>query len=410
MEVAYQVHHLANGLKIIHHYDADAPKVAVDLLYRVGARDEDPELTGFAHLFEHLMFGGSKNIPSYDTPLQKAGGENNAFTNNDITNYYLTLPPEQLETAFWLESDRMLELDFSQKSLDVQKSVVIEEFKQRYLNQPYGDAYLMMRPLQFREHPYGWMTIGKTPDHVTLANLDNVKAFFFNYYAPNNCTLVVAGPVDEAEVLRLAEKWFGPIPRREVKRRAYTPEPVQTEARSLEVRRKVPLSSVYKSYRMGSRTDGNYYAADLLTDVLTTGKSSRLYLKLVKEKQVATSVSTFTWGLYDPGTLSIDAVLAEGKTVAEYEAALDECINDLQNISTEELTRMQNRVESAVVFEKVAVLNRAMNLAIYDSFGQPELINTLIDNYRAVKAEDVRAAAADILRPESCSTLYYLPE
>lgn len=408
MHIHYTTYQLDNGLRIIVHEDPSVSKAAVDILYRVGSADESPTRTGLAHLFEHLMFSGSKNIPDYDTHVQRVGGENNAFTNADITNYYLSLPASQLETAFWLESDRMLELDFSEQNLSVQRSVVMEEYKQRYLNQPYGDAYLLLRPLHFRFHPYNWMTIGKDLGHVEHTTLADIKEFYYRFYAPNNATLVVAGGIKAAEVLRLAEKWFGPIPRRDVKRPKRITEPQQAEARSLTAEREVPYHAVYRAYHIPGRTQPGYYAADMLTDLMTGSKSGRLYQKLVKETQVASSVSAFSWGLYDPGMISIEGRVAQGRTVTEYEQILDEALAEMDQLTESELERMQNKIESQETFNKTTVLNRAMSLAMYDSIGQPELINTQAEEYRKLDVAEVLAAKQQYVRPENCTTLHYL--
>jgi predicted Zn-dependent peptidase len=410
VNIHYDTFELANGLRVIVQPDPSVQKAAVNVLYRVGAADETPARTGLAHLFEHLMFGGSKNIPHYDAHVQRVGGENNAFTNSDITNYYITLPAAQLETAFWLESDRMLELDFSQRSLDVQKSVVMEEFKQRYLNQPYGDAYLLLRPLVYQHHPYQWMTIGKELSHIETVELGEIKDFFFSFYAPNNATLVVAGGVTTQEVERLANKWFGPIPRRDVRRPARATEPPQQEARTLTVHKPVPFAGVYKAYRAPARNQPGYRAADLLTDLLSGGKASRLYRHLVKETQVAATVSAFSWGLYDDGLISINAQIAQGRSVEEYERELAVVLRGLDSLSDAELQRQKNKVESSGAFEKTEVANRALALAVYDSFADAALINTDVSLYQAVTLAQVQEARAALLQPHNCSTLYYLPQ
>ena len=392
------------------HRDVSVPRVVLNLTYRVGSRDEDPERTGFAHLFEHLMFGGSRNVPDYDRVLQAAGGENNAFTNTDITNYYISLPSSQIELGFWVESDRMLELDFSQKILDVQKSVVIEEFKQRYLNKPYGDAHHILRAIHFTKHPYTWPTIGKEISHIEGASLDDVKDFFFGFYAPNNATLVIAGNFEEKETLALAEKWFGTIPERKLKKHPLPSEPGQTEARRKTVYKKVPQPAVYKMFHIPGRMQSGYEAIDIVTDLLSSGKASRLYNVLVKEKQICTSVRAFSWGAYDPGMVSVDAFLSKGRTVEEYEVALGEIFDDLQNLGEDELKRMKNMVESSHIFGYIPLLNRGMSLGIYDSIGDVSLINTSLSKYLALTLDEVKKAAKDYLKPENSSTLLYLPE
>jgi zinc protease len=407
--IQYSSFVLDNGLKVVVHEDHSMAKAVINLLYRVGARNESPDRTGFAHLFEHLMFGGSANISDYDRQLQQVGGENNAFTTNDITNYYLTLPSNQLETGFWLESDRMLELDFSQRSLDVQKSVVIEEFKQRYLSKPYGDAHLLLRALHYTTHPYKWGTIGKEVAHIEGASLEDVKDFFYGYYAPNNATLVVAGNVTESHVRTLAEKWFAPIPARKLMHQPLPVEPPQTAARQMTVHRDVPFASVYKMYHIPARNQQGYYVADILTDILSSGKAGHLFQRMVKETEVASSVRAFSWGAYDPGIISIDGTVARGKTVEEYEAVLAEVLEKLQQVSEEELHRVKNSIESQFIMERTTLLNKAMVLAMADAVGDIEEANTSIQRYLSITTEDVAEGARRLLAPSNCSTLYYLP-
>ncbi|MFM9026621.1 MAG: M16 family metallopeptidase, partial [Bacteroidota bacterium] len=313
--IRFSRHVLSNGLPLIVHEDPSTPLATVNLLYKVGARDEDPKRTGFAHLFEHLMFGGSVNIPEYDSPLQLAGGDNNAFTNNDITNYYCTLPANNLETAFWLESDRMLSLAFSEKSLDVQRQVVVEEFKQRYLNQPYGDVWLLLRPLAYKVHPYQWATIGKEVSHIEEATLQDVRDFFFKYYTPDNAVLVVAGGVKEGSVVELAEKWFGGIQRNIASRPPYPAEPRQQEERRLTVKRDIPFDALYMAFHACSRLDDDFYATDLMTDILSRGKSSRLYNVLVKEKKLFSDVSAYLTGDFDKGLVVVEGKLLKGVSI-----------------------------------------------------------------------------------------------
>lgn len=408
--IHYETFTLENGLKVIVHEDHSLAKAVLDIVYRVGAKDEDPDKTGFAHLFEHLMFGGSKHITDYDTPLQKVGGENNAFTTNDITNYYLSLPSNQIETGFWLESDRMLELDFSQRNLDIQKSVVIEEFKQRYLNKPYGDAHLILRGVHFTTHPYMWPTIGKEIAHIESATLEDVKDFFYGFYAPNNATMVVAGNVTVPQVRALAEKWFGPIPRRTLKLKPLPVEPPQTEARQKTVYRDVPFPAVYKMFHIPAKTADGYFAADMITDILSGGKAGHLYQHMVKDKQVASSVRAFSWGAHHPGIVSIDGTVARGKTVEEYEEALAEVLEALLDISGEELQRVKNSIESQYVMERLTLLNKAMILAMCDALGDPEIANRSVERYLAVTREEIIESARKHLAPGNCSTLYYLPQ
>ncbi|WP_426493495.1 M16 family metallopeptidase [Hymenobacter sp. 102] len=400
---------LANGLRCIVHEDHSTPMAVLNVLYNVGSRDEDPAHTGFAHLFEHLMFSGSVNIPSYDEPLQLVGGENNAFTSPDITNYYLTLPAANLETGFWLESDRMLNLAFSENGLEVQRKVVVEEFKQNYLNQPYGDVWLKLRPLAYQHHPYQWATIGKEVAHIEDATMQQVRDFFAKHYSPANAILVVAGDVTVAEAQRLAEKWFGPIPGGTRYDRNLTPEPRQEEARFLEVSAEVPLSALYKVYHMPGRSEAGYHAADLLSDVLGRGKSSRLYQQLVKEQSLFNSISASVMGSLEPGLLVISGKLNADVTLEEADAAVEAVLAELcsAEISAQELEKVKNQAEVSIVFSEIELLNRAMNLAFSKLLGNANLVNEESTKVQAVTPAQVLAAAREVLRPTNCSTLYY---
>lgn len=400
---------LSNGLKVFVHEDPTVQIAVMNILYDVGSRDEDPNKTGFAHLFEHLMFGGSVNIPNYDEPLQLVGGENNAFTNTDITNYYLTLPAANLETGFWLESDRMLSLAFDSNSLEVQRKVVIEEFKQRYLNQPYGDVWLKLRPLAYKVHPYQWATIGKEVKHIEDATLDDVRRFFFSHYLPNNAIMVVAGNVTLEQVQRLSEKWFAPIPMGVKRDRLLPAEPKQTAKRALKVEAKVPASALYKAWHMPGRFHEDYYAADLFCDVLGRGHSSRLYLDLVKEKEIFTSVSSYTMGTIDPGMLVVSGRVKEGVTLEQAEAEVDRVVNRLvtDGLTADELEKVKNLAESTLRFGEVEVMNRAMNLAFAALSGNPGLVNDEPDLIRGVALEDVVRVSRGIVREENSSVMHY---
>lgn len=407
--IKYEKFVLENGLKVIVHQDKSTPLACLNILYNVGSRDENSEQTGFAHLFEHLMFGGSINIPSYDEPLQMVGGENNAFTTNDITNYYLTLPSDNLETGFWLESDRMLSLAFSEKSLEVQRNVVIEEFKQRYLNQPYGDVWLLLRPMAFKVHPYQWDTIGKEISHIENAKMDDVKNFFKKFYCPNNAIMVVAGNVEVEEVKKLSEKWFAPIPKGPDNKRNLPQEPAQTEARSLSVDRDVPVDAIYKAYHMCSRNDKEYYSVDLISDILSRGNSSRLYNALIKEKKIFSDLNAYVMGEFDKGLFVISGKLSKGVSMEEADNAID---IELQKIKTDfvtldELTKVKNKIEASHVFGEVEVLNKATNLAVAELLGDAEIVNQEVEKYLAVTVEQIKEQANSIFRKENCSTLYY---
>lgn len=401
---------LANGLKVLVHEDKSTPMAVVNVIYDVGARDEDPGKTGFAHLFEHLMFGGSINIPSYDEPLQMAGGENNAFTTNDLTNYYCQLPAENIETAFWLESDRMLSLAFSKKSLEVQRKVVCEEFKEHYINKPYGDVWNIMRQQAYTTHPYRWMTIGKELSHIENATLDDVKAFFHKHYTPVNAILVVAGNVTVQQVKELAEKWFGPIPAGEKYERNLPQEPRQTAPRSKEVKANVPLDALYKCWHIYPRVDKRYYIADLITEILGGGASSRLFQKLVKEKKLFSNIDCYHLGSTDAGLLTIEGKLVKGVNIKEAEAAVNEILQQLvtEGVSEKELEKVKNKTESMMAFEDMSVMNRATSIAMYELLGDANLINTELQRYRDVTAAALQEECSIIFNENNSNTLYYL--
>ncbi|HRG53939.1 MAG TPA: pitrilysin family protein [Bacteroidia bacterium] len=400
---------LSNGLRVIVHQDTSTPIACLNILYDVGARDENPEQTGFAHLFEHLMFGGSVNIENYDEPLQLVGGENNAFTTNDITNYYLTLPVENLETGFWLESDRMLSLAFSDKSLEVQRNVVIEEFKQRYLNKPYGDVWLLLRPMAYKVHSYQWDTIGKEISHIENARIEDVKNFFKKYYCPNNAIMVVAGNVKVDDVKRMAEKWFGPIAKGPDNKRNIPKEPEQTAERTLTVERNVPVDAIYKAYHMCARRDKAYYATDLISDILSQGNSSRLHKSLIKDKKLFSDIHAYVMGELDEGLFIVSGKLIDGVTMEQADAAINEELDKIKNIlvTSDELTKMKNKTEATHIFGEMEVLNKATNLAVSELLGSADLINQEVDKYLNVTAEEIKEVATKIFKKENCSTLYY---
>ncbi len=400
---------LKNGLRVLVYHDKTTPMVAFNLLYDVGARDEAPERTGFAHLFEHLMFGGSKNIKNFDTVLQKAGGENNAFTNNDHTNYYITVPKQNIETAFYLESDRMLELAFSKKSLDVQRNVVSEEFRQRYYNQPYGDVSLYLRPLAYKSHPYQWSTIGKEIKHITEASLDDVKNFFYKHYAPNNAILVIGGDVETSKMESLCNKWFGDIPCREVPERNLPVEPVQTGKRTLTLERDVPNDAIYMAYHMCSRTDKDYYATDLISDLLSNGRSSLFDLNLIKTKKLFPEVDAYIQGSLDPGLFMINGKMYPGVDFVTAEDAIkteiDKIING--NFTERELNKVKNKSLSTQLFSKIGVLNVAMELAYYEWLGDAEMINLTEEKILNVSKSDITGVASKIFTDSNLSCVYY---
>ncbi len=400
---------LDNGLRVLVHEDNSTPIVAVNLVYDVGARDEDPNKTGFAHLFEHLMFGGSKHIPDFDEPLQNAGGQNNAFTSNDLTNYYDTLPVQNIETAFWLESDRMDELAFTPESLEVQRKVVIEEFKQRYLNQPYGDVWLLMRPLAYKVHPYRWATIGKEISHIEQATMDDVKHFFYKHYGPQNAILSIAGNISTEQVKPLVEKWFGDIDKRQKYVRNLPQEPEQTELRTLTVERDVPSDAIYLAFKMSKRLSKRYYRADILTDILSRGDSSRLYRKLIKENPKFTDINAYITGSIDEGLFIVSGKPLKGVSLDEAYQLIRAELDLLQQelCDEDELTMVKNKVESTTVFSEISVLNKAMSLGYFELLGDAEMINKEEQNYHDVTAEELRTEAQRILNETNCSVLYY---
>lgn len=408
--INYTFFQLPNGLRVIHHQDKSTQLCVLNVLYDVGSKYEDPAKTGFAHLFEHLMFGGSVNIPEYDTPLQFAGGESNAFTSNDITNYYLTLPAPNIETGFWLESDRMLGLAFSQQSLDIQRNVVIEEYKERYLNPPYGDVWLKILPLAYKQHPYRWPTIGKDVSHIENAVLDDVKSFFRNFYCPNNAILVVAGNINLERTKELTEKWFAPIPSQPTQKPEYPQEPMQEEPRLEKHEANVPLDLLVKTYHTCSRKDNDYYTTDLISDLLGSGKSARLYDELVKNKRLFSELDCYLTGDIDPGLFVIEGKLSQGVSIETGEKAVEEmlalfCTN---GVSDQELTKVKNKTETNIRFNDIGILNKAMKLAYSCLLGDIDLVNKEAEKYLEVKKEDITRVASEIFQVNNSSTLYYL--
>ncbi len=401
---------LDNGLRVIVHEDNSTPLVAMNILYDVGSKDEDPNLTGMAHLFEHLMYCGTKNIPEYDLPLQLAGGENNAFTNNDITNYYLTLPSGNIETAFWLESDRMHKPGFTQKKLDIQRNVVMEEFKQRYLNQPYGDVMHLLRPQTYTTHPYRWPTIGMDISHIENIDLDHVKDFFSHFYTPGKSILTLAGNIESGSAYDLAVKWFGAVPQRKTASRNLPPEPAQIHEKKQTVERNVPSDALYKAWHIGPRLSKDYPALDLMTDLLAGGESGRLYNKLVRDKNLFSEINAYITSDIDPGLVIISGKLMNGTDIVKAEKAVNEVLNELMDsaLTDYELEKVKNRFESSVVLSNTSILNKAMNLSMYELLGDPDLINMEVESYRAISREMVKASAIKYLSPENCTTLYYI--
>ena len=400
---------LDNGLKVVVHQDDSAQTAVLNLIYNVGSRDEDEEVTGFAHLFEHLMFGGSKNIKDFDVELQRVGGENNAFTSPDITNYYITVPKSNLETAFWLESDRMLGLSFEDNVLEVQRKVVIEEFKQRYLNQPYGDVWLLLRPVAYQDHSYKWATIGKEIKHIEDATMEQVKAFFHKHYKPNNAVLIVGGNVQMNEVKALAKKYFGPIAKGEVKNKNIPKEKKQTERRFIEVEREVPQDGLYMAFHMPAKTDKSYYSADLLSDVLGRGDSSRLYKKLVDDEEIFSELGAYVMGSFDPGLLVISGKVNDGFSLKEAEEKVWEVINQLKKggLDENELQKFKNQVSSSHGFGQIDLLERCIGLAYGAIMNHTNLVNEENDFFEKVTEEEVMLKSQEILTESNASVLYY---
>ena len=407
--ISFQTFKLDNGLTVIVNEDNTTQLCAVNVLYKVGARDEVITKTGFAHLFEHLMFGGSANIPDFDTELQLAGGTNNAYTSNDLTNYYDILPVTNIETALWLESDRMLKLDFSEKSLSVQRNVVCEEFKEHYINRPYGDVWHILRKLVYEKHPYQWPTIGLELQHVQDATLTDVENFFYKYYRPNNAILTISGGISAERALSLANKWFGDIPAGPDFDRNIPIEPVQTTAKFQHVKKDVPVNEIYKAWKMPARMDPKYYATNLLSDVLGLGESSRLQHALKKETKLFTDVAAYITGSIDTGMFIITGKLAENITYEQAEKGIQQEIDKIKSapVSDAELTRVKNTVEMDIATNNTGVMNKAEMLALAEMLESADLVNTEINRYLNVTTDEIFSVANEMLTAEKCSTLYY---
>ncbi|MBD9179097.1 MAG: insulinase family protein [Odoribacter splanchnicus] len=402
---------LQNGLTVICNTDKSTPFVSVNVLYKVGSRNERDDKTGFAHLFEHLMFGGSVHIEDYDRHVQLAGGDSNAFTTNDYTNYYITIPATNIETALWLESDRMAGLNFSQHALDVQKQVVIEEFKQRYLNNPYGDIWLKLRPLAYKVHPYRWATIGKSPEQIEQATLDDVKDFFHRFYAPDNAIVSLSGNIDSDKALQLVEKWFGDIPPAQAPQQIIPAEPEQTGERRLEVPgNAVPADAIYKVYHMGTRNSDNFYICDIISDILSNGQSSRLYVNLIKNSNLFSGIDAYVSGDTDPGLFIFSGKLSEGTDIREAEKAI---LNEIDKFIRDEITerdvqKVINKTEARISYSEINYQSKASNLAFFEFLGNIDLINAEGSRYAEVTTAKIKKTASRLFRPENCSTLCYL--
>ncbi|MCG8332430.1 MAG: insulinase family protein [Chitinophagales bacterium] len=407
--ISFERFELKNGLKVLIHEDDSTPMVAVNVLYNVGARDESPEKTGFAHLFEHLMFGGSANVADFDTPIQMAGGENNAFTNNDITNFYDIVPAENLETALWLESDRMLSLNFDERVLEVQRKVVLEEFNETCLNEPYGDVWHHITDMAYKVHPYRWPTLGKVPKHVEEATIEDVKTFFYKYYRPNNAILAIAGNVQSKEVITLIEKWFSDIPSGKANVRILPQEPPQMRLEKRINEANVPVDALYLAFHVPARNQQDYYVADLISDILSHGPSSRLYQRLVKQKAIFSSIDCYVTGSIDPGLLIVEGKPSEGVSLEKGVAAIWKELEFLKQelISERELQKVKNKIESNLIFSEMNIINKAMNLAFYELLEDAELINKEASFYQKISREDINRVANELLTEVNCSELLY---
>ena len=409
--IAFEKYVLDNGLRVILHQDASSPMTVVNVAYDVGSRDEEVEKTGFAHLFEHLMFGGSANIPDFDTPIQMAGGENNAFTNCDMTNFYNILPAENIETALWLESDRMMKLDFSSKSLATQQKVVIEEFKETCLNQPYGDMWHHLSDMAYKEHSYRWPTIGLVPEHIQDAKLGDVEAFFYRYYRPNNAVLVVVGNIQISDVKSQINKYFSDIPAGIELKRLLPVETKQSQFRSKIIEAAVPLPSIIMAFGMCNRLNDDYYAVDLLSDILANGRSSRFFVNIYK-KSICSTIDAFISGTFDPGLFIVEARPMPGVSIDQTREVIWNELNEIKakGVQSEELEKIRNKTESSLVYSEVSILHKAMNLAYYEILGDAEMINIQSQKYQNVTAEDIKRVANEILSQEQCNEIIYLPK
>jgi zinc protease len=405
----YHKFQLENGLRVIVHEDNSTPMAALNLLYEVGSRDEQPTQTGLAHLFEHLMFSGSENVKDMDTVVQNAGGENNAFTNNDHTNFHEVFPAQNIETAFWIEADRMLSLKLNKKSLETQRKVVVEEFKETTLNEPFGDVWHHLSEMVYQSYPYRWPVIGLIPEHIETVNLDDATAFYRRFYQPNNAILSISGNVKVGQIKTLAEKWFGGIPAQPKIERNYPIETAQTTSKKKTIKGQSPVDAIYMAFKMVDRLHPDFYVVDLISDILSNGQSSRLYLNLLKTKRLFNSIDAYISGFVGPGLLLIEGKLNQGVTLEIAEAAIWEELNQLKTtlVSDYELQKNKNQVESALIFSESGTLNKAINLAFYESIGNIELINTEMEDYQKVTSADIQRVANELFVLERCSVLNY---
>ncbi|MBR6758806.1 MAG: insulinase family protein [Alistipes sp.] len=407
--ITYSKHKLENGLTLLANHDRTSRMAAVNILYKVGARNENPSRTGLAHLFEHLMFKGTHSVPDFDTPVQMACGENNAFTNNDYTDFYITLPVDNIQTALWLESDRMHGLNLSEEAIEIEKRVVIEEFRQRYLNQPYGDVMMLMRQMAYTRHPYRWATIGLSPDHISSASVEEIRAFYERYYQPSNAILSVSGDIEPEAFFSLAEKWFSGIENRDFAPQQIPVEPEQTEPRRMEVERDVPATMIVIAFHMGNRLSPDFFVGDMTSDLLAGGDSARLYDRLIKRKRLFATANAYISGDLDCGTFCFTGQLLPTTSVEAAEEAIWAEISELQQgkVSKYEIAKVKNKFEANTLFGELNVMNKAMNLGYYEMTGDISLINREVDIYRSLGAEDVADFSRRIFRRENSSTLIY---
>lgn len=409
--IKINTHTLANGLQIVHNYDATTKMVALNILYDVGSRDEQIGKTGLAHYLEHLMFGGSANAPDFDTQLQRAGGENNAWTSSDYTNYYDIMPAHNIETAFWLESDRMQSLSLTAKSIETQRQVVIEEFKQRYLNTPYGDIWHIIKETAYQKHPYNWQVIGKSINDIENLTKEEISAFWHKYYTPSNAILSVSGNIEFEKVVSLSEKWFGTIPSGGKPIRNIPTEPTQTAQRIVSVNRNVPQNMIVMTYHTTDRMHPDYYTTDLISDILSNGNSSRFYRNILmnSNRKIFTSIDASISGSIDAGLFIIQGKLHERVTFTQ---AIESINNELTKLITEPLPTIEiekwiNKIESRELFTNLNYSEKASNIGYCQLLGNAQIINTQIAEYRKITERDIKKVAKEIFRPENCNIIQY---
>ena len=402
---------LDNGLTVIVHEDFSTPLVAINVLYKVGSKDEQSHKTGITHLFEHLMFGGTREVPDFDEPIQLAGGENNAFTNADITNFYDVLPAENLEVALWLEANRMEKLKLNKKTLDTQKKVVIEEFKETCLNEPYGDVWHHLSDLSYHLHPYKWPTIGADISHIEAIQLEDTLDFYQRNYGPHNAILVLSGNVKYEDGFQLAKKWFGHIQGGSPTRLTLSTIEKLGSKIHKTVTGQVPSRALYLAFKMSARLERDFYITDLISDILSNGRSSRFYQRLIKDQQLFSFIDAYISGTTDPGLFIIDGRIMDGVSMEEARNAV---WKELHEISTElmterELEKIKNKAESNLVFSESSALNKSMSLAYFEYLEDANLINHEVEIYQSISAEEIKRVAATLLDANAHVELFYLP-